>query len=63
MNEPNTTRQTRNVSALAALGATSKAHGDGLVGLAILSLAGLALSVILIAQGFFADALSLMVAQ
>ena len=63
MQLPNTTPQTRNPSAVTAAGVKARAQLDGFAEIAILSLAGLTLSLFLIAQGLFPDALALIVAQ
>jgi hypothetical protein len=63
MQPGNRTGNTREPAAVAATAVKSSPEGDGFTEIAVLSLAGLALSLAMIAHGVFADALSLMLAQ
>jgi hypothetical protein len=63
MHQPNTTRQTRKILPLPSVGFGARAQSSGFIEITTLSLAGLAVSLILIAPGLFPDALALLVAQ
>jgi hypothetical protein len=63
MHQSNTTRQIRKASAGTDFGADEASNGAGFVEIAILSLAGLTLSLLLIAHGLLPDGLALVLAQ
>jgi hypothetical protein len=63
MHQSNTTQQIRKVPATTAIGASKASDGAGFVEIAILSLAGVTLSLLLIAHGLLPDGLALILAQ
>jgi hypothetical protein len=63
MHQSNTTQQIRKVSAATAIRGSEASDGAGFVEVAILSLAGLTLSLLLIAHGLLPDGLALILAQ
>lgn len=63
MQHANPVRQNDAISTMAALAAKAKLQSAGLTEIAVLSLAGLTLSVMMIAARVFPDALSLVLAQ
>jgi hypothetical protein len=63
MQPGNPTGKTRGASAIAAKTIQSRSPGEGFVEITLLSLAGLALSLMMIAQGPFPDAAWLTLAQ